>query len=74
MSLLKLEEAVEFAPGKSVQLIIVLAAADSESHLRALVQLTQLLGEGSNLQDILESSDKSLLLDYIQKYSKEETS
>lgn len=74
MSLLKLEEAVEFAPGKSVQLIIVLAAADSESHLRALVQLTQLLGEESNLQDILESSDKSLLLDYIQKYSKEETS
>ncbi|GKU85066.1 BglG family transcription antiterminator [Niallia sp. NCCP-28] len=74
MSLLKLEEAVDFAPGKSVQLIIVLAAADSESHLRALVQLTQLLGEESNLKNILESSDKMLLLDYIQRYSKEETS
>ncbi|SFC93767.1 transcriptional antiterminator, BglG family [Bacillus sp. OV322] len=72
MSLLKLDEAVDFAPGKPVRLIIVLAAADSESHLRALVQLTQLLGEPSNIEDILQSSDKNVLLNYIHKYSKEE--
>jgi mannitol/fructose-specific phosphotransferase system IIA component (Ntr-type) len=45
MSLLKLDEPVDFAPDKPVRLIIVLAAADSESHLRALVQLTKLLSE-----------------------------
>lgn len=73
MSLLKLDEAVDFAPDKPVRLIIVLAAADSESHLRALVQLTTLLGEPANIEDILQSTDKSVLLNYIQKYSKEET-
>jgi transcriptional antiterminator/mannitol/fructose-specific phosphotransferase system IIA component (Ntr-type) len=73
MSLLKLDEAVDFAPDKPVWLIIVLAAADSESHLRALVQLTTLLGEPANIEDILQSTDKSVLLNYIQKYSKEET-
>jgi transcriptional antiterminator/mannitol/fructose-specific phosphotransferase system IIA component (Ntr-type) len=73
MSLLRLDEAVDFAPEKPVRIIIVLAAVDSESHLRALVQLTNLLGEPSNIEDILQSSDKSVLLDYIHKYSKEET-
>ncbi|MFC0470950.1 BglG family transcription antiterminator [Halalkalibacter kiskunsagensis] len=74
MSLLKLDKAVDFAPDKPVRLIIVLAAADSESHLRALVQLTQMLGEPSNIEDILQSPDKSVLLDYIQRYSEEEVS
>lgn len=73
MSLLRLDEAVDFAPDKHVRLIIVLAAVDSESHLRALVQLTNLLGDPSNIEDILQSSDKSKILDYIHKYSKEET-
>ncbi|ALC83889.1 MULTISPECIES: BglG family transcription antiterminator [Bacillus] len=74
MSLLRLDEAVNFAPDKPVRLIIVLAAADSESHLRALVQLTQMLGEPSNIEDILQSPDKSVLLDYIKRYSEEEAS
>lgn len=72
MSLLRLDEAVEFAPDKPVRLIIVLAAADRSSHLRALVQLSQMLGEPSNIEDILQSTDKAVLLDYIHKYSKEE--
>jgi len=74
MSLLRLDEAVDFAPDKPVRLIIVLAAADSESHLRALVQLTELLSEPSNIETILQTSDKNVLLEYIQKYSKGETS
>lgn len=73
MSLLKLDEEVEFTAGHPVRLIIILAATDSESHLRALVQLTQLLSEPSNIEDILASSDKQVLLNYIHKYSKEET-
>ncbi len=73
MSLLRLDEPVNFAPDKPVRLIIVLAAVDSDSHLRALIQLTQLLSEPSNIDDILQSLDKSVLLDYVHKYSKEET-
>lgn len=73
MSFLRLEEAVYFAPDKPVRLIIILAAADRSSHLRALVQLTHLLGEPSNIEDILNSSDKKVLMQYIHHYSKEET-
>jgi transcriptional antiterminator/mannitol/fructose-specific phosphotransferase system IIA component (Ntr-type) len=73
MSLLRLDEAVEFGPDKPVRLIIVLAAADRSSHLRALVQLSQMLGEPSNIEDILQSKDQTVLLDYIHKYSEEET-
>ncbi|AJS59928.1 BglG family transcription antiterminator [Paenibacillus sp. IHBB 10380] len=73
MSLLRLDEAVAFSPDKPVRLIIVLAAADRESHLRALVQLSEILSEPSNIEDILQSSGKSVILDYIHKYSKEET-
>ncbi|GGI18013.1 BglG family transcription antiterminator [Gottfriedia solisilvae] len=73
MSLLKLDEEVEFSPDKKVRLIIVLAAADSESHLRALVQLTGLLNEPSNIEDILNSEDPSTIVNYINKYSEEET-
>lgn len=73
MSLLKLEQAVYFAPDKPVQLIIVLAAADSDSHLRALIQLTNLLNEPANIQRMLEATDKEQLLEIIHNYSKEET-
>ncbi|ANU11837.1 transcriptional antiterminator BglG [Planococcus antarcticus DSM 14505] len=73
MSLLKLEQAVDFAPDKPVQLIIVLAAADSDSHLRALIQLTNLLSEPANIQEMLQATDKDQLLEIIHNYSKEET-
>ena len=73
MSLLKLDQAVDFAPDKPVQLIIVLAAADSDSHLRALIQLTSLLNEPANIQRMLEATDKEQLLEIIHTYSKEET-
>ncbi|WP_309090717.1 BglG family transcription antiterminator [Domibacillus sp.] len=73
MSLLKLDEPVHFAPDKPVHLIIVLAAVDNDSHLKALVQLTQLLGEPSNIEEMIKSSKPAQLMEYIHKYSKEET-
>lgn len=72
MSLLKLEQAVDFAPDKPVQLIIILAAADSDSHLRALIQLTNLLNEPANIEQMLVATDKNQLLEIIHNYSKEE--
>ena len=73
MSLLKLDEAVDFAPDKPVRLIIILAAVDNDSHLRALIQLTQLLNEPANIEEMLRTSDKEVLMEYVHKYSKEET-
>jgi mannitol/fructose-specific phosphotransferase system IIA component (Ntr-type) len=72
MSLLKLDEAVDFAPDKPVRLIIILAAVDNDSHLRALIQLTQLLNDPANIEEIVSTSDKSVLMEYVHKYSKEE--
>lgn len=72
MSLLKLDEPVDFGGNKLVQIIIVLAATDNESHLKALVQLTQLLGEPSNIEDIIASSSVEHILTYINQYSEEE--
>ncbi|MGE6375875.1 BglG family transcription antiterminator [Peribacillus muralis] len=72
MSLLKLEEAVDFAPDKPVRLIIILAAVDNDSHLRALIQLTQLLNERANIEEILRTLDKEVLMEYVHTYSKEE--
>ncbi|WP_110927001.1 BglG family transcription antiterminator [Bacillus massiliglaciei] len=72
MSLLKLDEAVDFAPDKPVRLIIVLAAVDNDSHLRALVQLTQLLSEPAHIESMLEISDQTKLMEFIHHYTKEE--
>ena len=63
---------MDFAPDKPVRLIIILAAVDNDSHLRALIQLTQLLNEPANIEEILSTSDKSVLMEYVHKYSKEE--
>ncbi|KAA0957023.1 BglG family transcription antiterminator [Planococcus sp. ANT_H30] len=73
MSLLKLDQAVDFSPDKPVRLIIILAAADSDSHLRALIQLTNLLNEPENIQQMLGATNKNQLLEIIHNYSKEET-
>ncbi|WP_017379275.1 BglG family transcription antiterminator [Paenisporosarcina sp. TG-14] len=73
MSLLKLDEAVDFAADKPVRLIIVLAAVDSESHLRALIQLTNLLNEPANIEHMIQTTDKTKLMELIHNYSKEET-
>lgn len=73
MSLLKLDKAVDFAPDKPVHLIIVLAAVDSESHLRALIQLTNLLNEPANIEQMMQTTDKTKLMELIHTYSKEET-
>ncbi|WP_285767327.1 BglG family transcription antiterminator [Peribacillus sp. SI8-4] len=72
MSLLKLDEAVDFASDKPVRLIIILAAVDNDSHLRALIQLTQLLNDPANIEEMLRTSDKEVLMEYVHTYSKEE--
>lgn len=73
MSLLRLEEAVSFSetdPTKTANLLIVLAAIDSETHLRALSQLTELLEEEENVEKMIASRKIEEILLFIDKFSK----
>ncbi|MEC1545608.1 BglG family transcription antiterminator [Bacillus halotolerans] len=71
MSFLRLNQAVSFSdrPEHSVQLIIVLAAIDNDTHLKALSQLTNMLGEPENIQLLINAQSAEDVLPMIQKYS-----
>ncbi|WP_099300731.1 BglG family transcription antiterminator [Bacillus sp. Marseille-P3800] len=58
ISMLKVNEAVPFSneAKHDARLIIVLAAIDNETHLKALSQLSELLSDKKNVNRILESS------------------
>ncbi|UTL72285.1 BglG family transcription antiterminator [Bacillus halotolerans] len=71
MTFLRLNQAVSFSdrPEHSVQLIIVLAAIDNDTHLKALSQLTNMLGEPENIQLLINAQSAEDVLPMIQKYS-----
>ena len=70
MSLLKLNEIVSFSDDQEnqVKLVIILAAEDNTSHLKALSQLTELLSNESDINSILGSRSKDEILKIIHKY------
>jgi transcriptional antiterminator/mannitol/fructose-specific phosphotransferase system IIA component (Ntr-type) len=72
MSLLRLKKSVLFGEDKPVHLVIVLAAADDESHLRALAQLTELLSLEENIDQLIQSREKRDIMKLIHHYSKGE--
>ncbi|PKR86449.1 BglG family transcription antiterminator [Heyndrickxia camelliae] len=69
MSLLKLDEDVDFG-GYPIRIFIVIAAIDRSTHLRALMQLNDLLSEESNIHKILEATLKQEILSLLEEYSK----
>jgi mannitol operon transcriptional antiterminator len=71
MSLLRLKQPVSFSntQERDAQLIIVLAAVDNETHLKALAQLSMMLSEEDNIDRIIGAQDKETILHYISKYS-----
>ncbi|MEX0416941.1 transcription antiterminator [Bacillus sp. C30] len=73
MSLLKLDQPVSFQSGnpeKDVNLIIVLAAIDNETHLKALSQLTELLEEETNILEIIAAKNIDSIIPLIEQYGK----
>lgn len=72
MSVLKLSEPVVFPGEKPVRIFFVLAAIDQTTHLRALAQLTELLGNEDDLSVVLEASSTDEILDVLNHYSEEE--
>ncbi|KMM36500.1 BglG family transcription antiterminator [Guptibacillus hwajinpoensis] len=71
MSLLRLDESVSFSSKDKhqVKLLIVLAAVDNETHLKALAQLSDLLSEEENLDLIYGAKEKKDIIKLVSKYS-----
>ncbi|MGG5253649.1 BglG family transcription antiterminator [Neobacillus sp. SM06] len=69
MSLLKLEKDVDFY-GNLVKVFIIIAAIDRSTHLRALMQLNDLLADPVSLDQLVNAKEKSEILSLISKYSK----
>ncbi|MED3936389.1 BglG family transcription antiterminator [Priestia megaterium] len=71
MSMLCLKEPVYFSTEKQhgAQLIIVLAATDNETHLKALSQLSMMLSENDNIDKLIAMNTKQEMLALIEAYS-----
>ncbi|MDI3092490.1 BglG family transcription antiterminator [Priestia megaterium] len=71
MSMLRLKEPVYFSTEKQhgAQLIIVLAATDNETHLKALSQLSMMLSENDNIDKLVAMNTKQEMLALIEAYS-----
>ncbi|MGG1631104.1 BglG family transcription antiterminator [Rossellomorea sp. NRS-1567] len=69
MSFLRLEEPVYFTEKEKhrAQLIIVLAAIDNQTHLKALAQLTELLSNEDNVEKLISASDRQTIIELINQ-------
>lgn len=65
MSLLISKNPVDFA-GKQVQVFVVLASADNDSHLLALTQLTEYISDPAFIEDLIKSTTKQEVIERIQ--------
>jgi mannitol operon transcriptional antiterminator len=73
MTLLRLKKGVSFSDdgSRNANLVIVLAAMDNETHLKALSQLSNLLSDYRNIEQLIKADTKKEILDLINQYSKE---
>lgn len=74
MSLLLLDHDIDLVDNKhKIRLIIVLAAIDSTSHLKALSELAQILGNKDDVNKIMQAKNADDIEDLILKGEKDET-
>jgi len=71
ISLLRVKEKVAFSDDEDhhANLVVVLAAVDNETHLRALGQLTELISETENVDRLIAAADKDEILAMVERYS-----
>jgi PTS system mannitol-specific IIA component/PTS system ascorbate-specific IIA component len=65
MSLLKLLKSVKFPEDKEVELIIVLAANDSDMHVELISELTNLLMEDESMEKLFSAKTKEEVLECL---------
>lgn len=67
LSLLKLDKAINFSTDSHyAELVFVLSATDSTSHLTVLQNLAQLLGQQENIEALLEASNEEEIINIIK--------
>ncbi|MBM7553933.1 BglG family transcription antiterminator [Thalassobacillus pellis] len=69
MSFLRLKQPVYFSDKEKhrAQLIIVLAAIDNQTHLKALAQLTEMLSMEENVERLISANDPESVIELINK-------
>jgi mannitol operon transcriptional antiterminator len=74
ISLLRLKQSVPFSKSErhQVHLVIVLAAIDSDMHLKALSQLTTMFSESQNIEHVILAKNKNDIIKIILEYSSRE--
>lgn len=72
MSVLKLTKPVFFPGEKPVRAFFILAAIDQTTHLKALAQLTELLGNEQDVSLLLEADTVDDIVEVLNRYSEEE--
>jgi PTS system mannitol-specific IIA component/PTS system ascorbate-specific IIA component len=65
MSLLKLSKSVQFPEDREVQLLIVLAANDSDKHIGLISELTNLLMEDEAMEKLFSAKSREEVLQCI---------
>lgn len=75
MAVLKLNRPIDLVDSNhKIRLIFVLAAVDSTSHLKALSELANILGDRKKLKQLLDSKNKNEFLNVILRSEENETS
>ncbi|WP_373895452.1 transcription antiterminator [Virgibacillus sp. CBA3643] len=69
MSLLKLDEAVNFTKDHSINLVIVIAAVDKQQHIHALMQLMKLAGSERDRNRVINAGSVEEIYKIIKLYS-----
>ncbi len=71
MSMLRLDNPVEMAPGFPVKLFIVIAAVDRKTHLKALSQLNEFISNHANVSEIEQATTSQQIVDLISNHINE---
>lgn len=65
ISLLKLDEGVDFGENSSIRLIFILAAKDSNSHIDMITELVNMLQDDKKLNRVLNSKTENEILENL---------
>ncbi|MFG6115671.1 BglG family transcription antiterminator [Halobacillus sp. MO56] len=69
MSFLRLKDPVYFSDKEKhrAQLVIILAAIDNQTHLKALAQLTEMLSNDENVEQLIAASEPEHVIEIVNK-------
>ncbi len=72
MSITTFKNEIKFSDNEkhNVSMIVTLAPKDKQSHIKALACLTQMLRDKDNIETIINTDDKNVVLKLIDKYSR----